>query len=133
MPRILFSDKSVIDDSERTNLYTGGAAGNYEGTSISLGWVAETYVDFGEYFMMGGISLIGYFYGRIFRWCLDGSGANALLGFALGSAVLLPVASLDNSFTKTFGGLVVSLLIVWMIVKFAVPRWCPWLVPAGSR
>jgi hypothetical protein len=133
MPRILFSDKSVVDDTERTNLYTGGVAGNYAGTSISLGWIAETYIDFGEYLMMGAIFLIGYFYGRIYRWCLDGSGTRGLLGFASASAVLVPVYALESSFTKTFGGVVVSLLILWLIVKFAVPRWCAWLVPAVSR
>jgi hypothetical protein len=132
-PRILFPDKSVIDDSERTNLYAGGAAGNYAGTSISLGWVAETYIDFGEFLMMGAVFLIGYFYGRIYRWCLDGSGANALLGFAFASAVLMTVISLESSFAKTFGGVVVSLLIVWLIVKFVAPRWCPWLVPSVSK
>jgi hypothetical protein len=133
MPRILFSDKSVIDDSERTNLYTGGAAGNYPATSISLGWVAETYIDFGEYLMMGAIFLIGYFYGRIYRWCLDGFGANALLRFASAPAVLITIFSLEGSLAKTFGGVVVSLLIVWLVVKFVVPRWCPWLVPVVSK
>jgi hypothetical protein len=133
MPRILFSGKSVIDDTERTNLYTGGAVGYYANTSVSLGWIAETYIDFGEYLMMGAIFLIGYFYGRIYRWCLHGSGANGPLGFASATAVLFPVFALESSFTKTFGGVVVSVLIVWLIVKFAVPRWCPWLEHAVSR
>jgi hypothetical protein len=134
MPRVLFSDKSAIDDTERTNLYTGGAAGNYYGTTISLGWIAETYIDFGEYLMMGAIFLIGYFYGRIYRWCLDGSGLRGSpLGFAFASSVLLSVLSLENSFTNSFGGIVVSVLVVWLIVNFAVPRWCPWLVPPVSR
>jgi hypothetical protein len=133
MPRILFSDKSAIDDSTRTNFYTGGAAGNYADTSISLGWIAETYIDFGEYLMMGAIFLIGYFYGRIYRWCLDGSGAKGLLGFASATSALVSVMVLESSFTKTFGGVVVSLLVVWVIVKFVVPRWCPWLVLAVPR
>ena len=48
MPRLFFPSKTVIDDSERTNYYTGlGVAGAEEGTSISLGYVAESYIDFG--------------------------------------------------------------------------------------
>jgi hypothetical protein len=133
MPRILFSDKSIIDDTERTNFYTGGVVGNYAGTSISLGWIAETYIDFGQYLMMGAILLIGYFYGRVYRWCLDGSGTRGLLGFGLASVVASAGVSLESSFTKTFGGVVVLILIVWVIGKFAVPRWCPWLVTTASR
>jgi hypothetical protein len=133
MPRVLFSDKSVIDDTERTNLYTGGIAGHSANTSVSVGWIAETYIDFGEYLMMGAIFLIGYFYGRVYRWCTHGSGANGLLGFAFAAGVLFPVFALESSFTKTFGGVVVSVLIVWLIVKFAVPRWCPWLEHAVPR
>jgi hypothetical protein len=130
MPRILFPDKPIIDDTERTNFYTGGAAGQYAATSVSLGWIAENYIDFGEYIMMGSIFFIGYFYGLICRWCLYGSRTNGLLGFACATALLVPALTLENSFTKTFGGIVVSLLIVWLVAKVAVPRWCPWLVPA---
>jgi hypothetical protein len=133
MPRILFPEKSIIDDTERTNLYTGGLVGDSEGTSISLGWIAELYIDFGEFLMMGPIFFIGYFYGRIYRWCLVGSGAKGLLGFACATAVLMGVYALESSFTKSFGGIVVSLLIVWLIVKIVVPRWCPWVVPAVPR
>jgi hypothetical protein len=128
MPRILFPDKPIIDDTERTNFYTGGAAGQYAATSVSLGWIAENYIDFGEHLMMGAIFFIGYFYGLIYQWCLYGSRTNGLLGLACATAVLVPALALENSFTKTFGGIVVSLLIVWLIAKVAVPRWCPWLV-----
>jgi len=133
MPRILFPEKAIIDDSERTNRYTGGAAGNYQGTSISLGWIAETYIDFGEFLMMAAILFIGYFYGRIYRWCLDGSGTRGLLGFAFATAVLVPYIGMESSFTKTFGGVAASLVMVLLIVKFGVPRWCPWLVPNVPR
>ena len=47
MPRLFFPDKEVIDDFVRSNLYTGGVAAISEGTSISLGYVAESYIDFG--------------------------------------------------------------------------------------
>jgi hypothetical protein len=133
MPRILFSDKSAIDDTERTNLYTGGVAGNYAGTSISLGWIAEAYIDFGEYLMVTAILLIGYFYGRLYRWYLGGPATKGLLGFAFIPTVLMQASLLESSFTKVFGGVVVSCLIVWLIGKFAVQRWCPWLVPTAPR
>jgi hypothetical protein len=131
MPRILFPDKASIDDSMRTNLYTGGAAGNYAGTSISLGWIAETYIDFGEFLMMAAIFLVGYFYGRIYRWCLGGEHPQGLMGFAFATAVLLPYIGLETSFTKTFGGVAASVVMVLLIMKFVMPRWFPWLAPAA--
>src|SRR5204863_1677188 len=48
MPRFLFPNKPAIHDSERTRYYTGiKVAGPEEGTSIGIGYMAESYVDFG--------------------------------------------------------------------------------------
>ena len=48
MPRLFFPDKAIIDDSERTNKYTGlGVSGSDVGTSISIGYFGEAYIDFG--------------------------------------------------------------------------------------
>ena len=48
MPRLFFPDKGIIDDSERTNKYTGlGVSGSDVGTSISIGYFGEAYIDFG--------------------------------------------------------------------------------------
>ena len=63
MPRLLFVDKDEIDDTARTNLYTGGLAGSSEGTSISLGYIAEAYIDFGTFGMFAALVAIGLFYG----------------------------------------------------------------------
>ena len=48
-PRVLFADKpNLLSDSERTKRYTGQSyASDQEGTSISMGYVADSYVDFG--------------------------------------------------------------------------------------
>ena len=67
MPRLLFVDKDVIDDTARTNLYTGGLAGSSEATSISLGYIAEAYIDFGSIGMFAALLGIGLFYGAIYR------------------------------------------------------------------
>ena len=47
-PRILVPSKRVIHDSDRTNAYSGvSVARGEDGTSISLGYMAESYIDFG--------------------------------------------------------------------------------------
>jgi hypothetical protein len=47
---------------------------------------------------------------------------------AVATAVLTSVGPIENSFTKVFGGMVVSLVAAWAMTRFFVPRWAPWLV-----
>jgi len=128
MPRLLFVNKDEIDDTARTNFYTGGLAGSSEGTSISLGYIAEAYIDFGAFGMFAALAAIGLFYGAIYRILLRSRASRGLLGMAMATAVLTSVSPMENSFTKVFGGVIVSLLIAWAMIVFIVPRWAPWLV-----
>jgi hypothetical protein len=130
MPRILFPEKTVINDSDRTNLYTGlNMAGAEEGTSISLGWIAELYIDFGAWGMMLAAMLIGVFYGAIYRFLTSWSKSQGLLGFATATVVLFGAVYLESSITKVIGGVVVSLLAVLVITYVLGPR----LFARGSR
>src|SRR5262249_7647254 len=79
MPRLLFADKDVIDDTARTNLYTGGLGGSSEGTSISLGYISEAYIDFGAYGMFAELLAIGLLYGVIYRVSLRWRRSSGLL------------------------------------------------------
>ncbi|MFT3722163.1 MAG: hypothetical protein QM773_01150 [Hyphomonadaceae bacterium] len=134
MPRVFFPDKLEIDDSERTRLYSGrSVAGAEEGTSISLGWVAEIYIDFGRWGMMIAAAGIGVFYGLIYRLFTHWTRSVGLLGFAVSSAVLISAAPLESSITKVIGGLVSAVIVAWAIIRFIVPRWCPWVVNPAAR
>jgi hypothetical protein len=128
MPRLLFVDKDVIDDTARTNLYTGGLAGSSDATSISLGYIAEAYIDFGSAGMFAALIGIGLLYGAIYRVLSRWRRSQGLLGMAVASAVLVSVGAMENSFTKVFGGVIVSLVVAIMMIVFIVPRWAPWLV-----
>jgi hypothetical protein len=128
MPRFFFPNKTEIDDTARTNLYTHNMAGHSEATSISLGWIAEMYIDFGDIAMFVGILLIGYFYGRIYRWLASWKRTRGLFGIAAACSVLHSVAVLENSFTKVFGGVVVQLLVIWLLARYVVPRFCGWVI-----
>ena len=128
MPRLLFVDKDEIDDTARTNLYTGGLAGSSEATSISLGYIAEAYIDFGSIAMFAALLGIGLFYGAIYRVLLRWRRSQGLLGMAIATAVLVSVGALENSFTKVFGGVIVSLAVATMMIIFIIPHWAPWLV-----
>jgi hypothetical protein len=134
MPRLFFPDKRVIDDSERTIEFTGiRVAGADEGTSISLGWIAEAYIDFGIYGMFASILAISIFFGRIYRSLMRWGPARGLLGAALAAAILQPVGFLETSITKILGGVIVSLLVTWGAVKFVLPGVAPWLLANRLR
>src|SRR4029077_6417558 len=60
MPRVLFPEKPILDDSERTRTYTGmNVAGSEQDTSIGIGYVGESYIDFGPIGMFIPIFLLG--------------------------------------------------------------------------
>lgn len=134
MPRLFFPNKAIIDDSARTNEYTGlNVAGASDGVSISLGWMAESYIDFGRYFMFGGIFGIGLIYGLINNLFAGKRASSPLLGDAMATAVLFSAAALESSLTKVLGGVAVTLLMALLFVRFAVPYWQPWLLNKRPR
>lgn len=133
MPRILFPEKAVINDTDRTNDYTGGWAGDQPGTSISIGYLGEFYIDFGVVGMLLTALALGGLYGFVYRWLVYSSSVSPLLGMGMATAVLLQFATLDNSFTKAFGGLVAGLIAVWLVARFAVPQFWPWLARVPRR
>ncbi len=126
MPRLLFPDKPILDDSEMTQKYLGIAvAGLDKGTSIGMGYMAESYIDFGPIGMFVPIFLLGLFYGSIYRFFIARR-SNRILGFALGVGILSPaVQDFASSTVKIFGGVVIALIagvVAFKIAKRILPR-----------
>ena len=130
MPRALFPEKSAIHDSERTNYYTDLGVASYDrGTSISIGYIGETYIDFGFMGMMVVIFLYGLFLGRVYRWFVRRRG---LLGMAFVTTIFYVAVPLETSITKLTGGLIVSIVVAFLVARYAVPSFFPWLL-VGQR
>ncbi|NBV22691.1 MAG: hypothetical protein EBS05_12345 [Proteobacteria bacterium] len=134
MPRFLFPDKQVFNDSDRTNEFTGiRVADADEGASIGIGYVAESYVDFGVPGMFIPIFLFGLAvgggYGLIVR-----SAPNYLLGAAFGTAMLMRSGFyLESSNAKMLGSLVIAVAIYTLVLKFGGRRiWRFITVPVSS-
>ena len=119
MPRLLFPEKSKIDDSDRTNMYTGArVAGTEASTSIGIGYMAESYIDFGPIYMFVPILLLGVFYGLIYRYFIIRKDFR-LIGFALGTAILLNVhQDFAASNAKIVGGVVTALIVSVLVFEF---------------
>ncbi len=139
MPRVLFPEKTVIHDTERTNYYTGlGLAGHEQGTSFSLGYIAESYIDFGIPLMMVPIFVLGLILGRFYTWMIRLDRGRILLGMALATSTVYVMAFLESSITKTFGSLVLTMIASWVCLRFIAPQFFPngrarhW-APGGRR
>ena len=118
MPRILNPDKKVLDDSIRTAHYTGiRVAGADDGTSISLGYIAESYIDFGPVLMAMPLFIWGFFVGKVYR-TLVRSTAYPIFGYA-SAAVLISIGAsvLEQSNVKMVGGMVLGFVLFYFIQK----------------
>lgn len=117
-PRFLFPDKPTLDDSERTRLYTGvNVSGMEQGTSIGIGYVGESYVDFGPVWMFAPIFFLGLLYGLIDRILITRT-RYTLLGSALAVSILVFNAfAIETSNIKLVGGVVAAALVAAVIYK----------------
>jgi hypothetical protein len=71
MPRIFFPEKKVIDDSEMVNTYCLQRVSQGKGATFSLGFMAESYIDFGWYWMYLPIFLLGLVFGGMYRFIMQ--------------------------------------------------------------
>lgn len=96
------------------------------GTSIGIGYMAESYADFGFPGMLFPVLLLGAFMGRIYQVAIWNR-HSALLGTAIGTAMLFSVlGSFATSNSKILGGLLVLCLAYWALNKAfggQVMRW----------
>lgn len=125
LPRVLYPGKKSIDDSDRTNLYSGyRVAGAAEGASVSIGYVGESYIDFGPVVMFVPITLLGFFWGAGFR-VLATAGPVPLVNVATATVFILPAATLfESSNIKLVGGAVTSMLALYPFLRYASgPLW----------
>ena len=124
MPRVLFPGKATLNESQRTSKYTMmSLAGEGQGTAISLGYPAESYIDFG----LGGMFFPIFFLGLLFGWTYHWFSSRRPyfpFGNALATSILLFSAhQLEMSNIKIVGGVVVG------IIAFAITQkqFVPWM------
>jgi hypothetical protein len=129
-PRILFPGKAQLSDTET---FARLALGNADeimrgGTSISVGYMAENYADFGFPGMLAGIFVIGVMIGgmaRYFMMCplpwMVREGIVMALVYTSGHT------GLEGSLPKVIGAAVMFFIVYIMMVKFAFNYVWNWL------
>ena len=127
-PRILFPSKPRLrSDSELTMLYTGlYLASDAEGTSISIGYMGESYVDFGPYGMFVPIFLLGLFWGTMYYFFMA-KARFTILGYAFATALLLNAYQFEMASIKLLGGVLIRFIVLALVIHFLEARIATWL------
>ena len=127
-PRIFFPNKPRLrSDSELTMQYTGlYLASDDQGTSISLGYMVESYIDFGYSGMFFPIFVLGLFWGYMYYYFMTRA-KSTLLGFAFATALLLGAYQFEMASIKLLGGIMVKFIVLALVVHFLQDRIALWL------
>lgn len=118
LPRILNPNKKAINDSEMVNKYSmTKVAGASEGSSWSLGFLAESYIDFGKYFMYIPVFLLGALMGWIYKLLIVKS-INFIWGFSMVSSLWVYMSCNGYAGTKILGWLFMYLITFFLFKIF---------------
>jgi hypothetical protein len=122
-PRVFFPDKAALDDTEVFMRYVHEDVGGESriGTSISIGYLAENFIDFGFPGMLLPVAAMGlllggmlrYFMTRPVTWMVREGFATAL--------VLALVTGIELSLAKFLGGTILFFVVLAFFLKFLFP------------
>lgn len=118
MPRILFPGKEILDDSAVTSALTGRMID--KNTSISIGFIAEAYYDFGPGWMFVPVMLIGMTVGAAGRYFMTRR-APYVIRQAFTATALFNFFQFGTNFNKALGTFLVGFVVFALILKFAYP------------
>jgi hypothetical protein len=128
MPRILFPNKPIYEATAKTNLYTGmDYSGFKSGASFSLGYFADSYVDFGYTGMFLPLILLALYVSFIYRTFFSFKRINILIRYAVINVCLYDFYSFEADGLFIFGRLTIYFLVYALLCKFVLPRVQSWL------
>jgi uncharacterized membrane protein YecN with MAPEG domain len=123
-PRILFPDKpSLPSDTEVTAYYTDltDAVFADQNTSISIGYLAELYIDFGVFGALLAVFLMGLAYGRCYRAIRDYSCTPIFVNYALCMMLALTLMSFETALVKLVGSVATAVAAALLLQRFVWP------------
>ncbi len=122
-PRVLNPDKGTYDASKRATKYTGiRYLGVRRGVSISLGYFADGYIDFGYLGMFVPLLILGFIYGRSYFYFVKNASNNYVFNFAVVGAIYLELFAFESDSIFLFGRLYVNLLVFFLLKIFFFPK-----------
>jgi hypothetical protein len=124
-PRLFFPDKPPLpSDTEILQKYTGFRYGKSTSasTSVSVGYVAELYVDFGPLGAIVGTFIMGLLSGRAVRSVSFSPSLPILVNYGLAVMLAMTLTSFEESLIKMVGGFITTLCVVLVLRRFLLPR-----------
>jgi hypothetical protein len=121
LPRLFVPDKARLpSDTAVTIAYTGLPMMDRTGTSISIGYPGEFYIDFGVFGMMACMGALGFLYGKA-NLFVQQHFSSALIGYGATITLFMPGLLFETSLPKTLGGVGTSFIILLLMSKFVLP------------
>jgi hypothetical protein len=128
-PRLLFPDKSPIAAEVLTTQHYVGQALTWatnDQTEIPLGYMAESYIDFGPVGMFMPIFLLGLLFGAQYRYLITRR-RYFLFAYGAGSVILMPMSQYGSGAAKILGGNITSFAVFYVTFLLVVPRIHRWI------
>jgi hypothetical protein len=135
VPRLVWPAKPELrPDTDFTREFTGlGLYSASRDTSISIGYVGDTYIDFGEPGMYFALGLLGFATGLLYRALLAYVRGAMLLRYGVLVCVFLMLSSFEVSFVKLLGGLLFPWIVAFVGLRFFGDELTRWIQrPAGA-
>ena len=135
MPRLLFPDKAALTaDVLNTERYTGLNMIEQQGrdTEVPLGYMAESYIDFGKFGMFIPIGLLGLLYGLMYRYFVSRP-RYLLFAYGAAAAMLRVAGSYETTAVKLLGGGLTAFAAMYLAFRFMVPKVHRWLTLTARR
>jgi len=117
-PRILFTNKAVLNDSKGTEELLGMRIAH--GTSIGVGYIAQAHTDFGFPGLLVPLGVIGFLLGLCWQYFVTRP-VPAGLGAAFGVAALFLSFEYDENINKALGAFFTNWIGLGLILRFGYP------------
>ncbi len=122
-PRILNPDKGVYDASVKASKYSGiQYSGRKRGVSVSLGYFADGYIDFGYVGMFIPLLILGFIYGSSYYFFIRKSSNNFIFNYAVVGALFMELMSFESDNIFISGRLYVNLMVFFVLRLFFFPK-----------
>jgi hypothetical protein len=119
-PRILNANKGVYDASLKASKYTGiQYMGVKRGVSVSLGYFADCYIDFGYIFMFVPLLILGFIYGYSNFYFMKNASHNFVFNISVVCALFMELFAFESDGIFLFGRIYANLIVFLFLNKFA--------------
>jgi len=134
-PRILDPNKGTYDASVKATKYTGiQYMGVKRGVSVSLGYFADGYIDFGYLGMFFPLLILGLIYGKAYYYFIRRASDNFLFNFSVVGAMFMELFAFESDSIFLFGRLYVNILVFFILRLTVFPRLIGYIrMPAKTK